>query len=364
MSTSRHYGIDLFRIVSMLMVVTLHVLGQGGVLEAAFGQGGKYEIAWVLETACYSAVNCFALISGYVGLRAKHRYANIAALWLQVLLVTLALSVVQYIRFPSTFTLEAAAPSLFPVFHRTYWYFTDYTILFFFMPLLNSAVHSLDKKMLRNALIFIAVLFCTSCWFPGPAFNKDPFTLKNGYSVMWLMLVYLIGAYLAKYEVLATVKKRWFVAIHGACVALAFGSKIALLHASAEVTAYIHSNTFIRYHSPLTLIASMALLLLFSRITVSSKMLIALIKFASPLCFGVYIIHLHPVIWEWLKGRFAVFASFSWPVMIGAVLATVVAIFVACLSLDAIRHYLFKWLKLHQRLASLEARLFHQETKE
>ena len=29
----RNYGIDLLRIVSMMMVVLLHVLGQGGILD-------------------------------------------------------------------------------------------------------------------------------------------------------------------------------------------------------------------------------------------------------------------------------------------------------------------------------------------
>ena len=61
----RNYGIDALRLISMFMVVVLHVLGQGGVLKAA--KNGQYIISWLLEIIAYCAVNCYAIISGYVG---------------------------------------------------------------------------------------------------------------------------------------------------------------------------------------------------------------------------------------------------------------------------------------------------------
>ena len=70
----RNYGIDLLRIVSMLMVVVLHVLGQGGVLKTSTPLSIGYSVAWILEIAAYCAVNCYALISGYVGVNSKFKY--------------------------------------------------------------------------------------------------------------------------------------------------------------------------------------------------------------------------------------------------------------------------------------------------
>ena len=85
LTSSRNYGIDLLRIVSMLMVVILHVLGQGGVLKTSAPLSVGYEIAWFLEIMCYCAVNCYALISGYVGVGSKFKYSNIVNIWLQVI---------------------------------------------------------------------------------------------------------------------------------------------------------------------------------------------------------------------------------------------------------------------------------------
>ena len=45
-TTQRDYGIDLLRIISMLMVPIVHVIGQGGILAAAVPFSIQYESAW------------------------------------------------------------------------------------------------------------------------------------------------------------------------------------------------------------------------------------------------------------------------------------------------------------------------------
>ena len=82
----RNCGVDALRLFSMLLIVVLHVLGQGGVLAAA--QGARGADAWLMESAAMCAVNCFALVSGYVGYSAyerRWRPAGYLRLWLGVL---------------------------------------------------------------------------------------------------------------------------------------------------------------------------------------------------------------------------------------------------------------------------------------
>lgn len=85
-NNQRNYGIDLLKIISMLMVVTLHVLGKGNLLYNKELEifSTKYNILWILEIASFCAVNLYALSSGYVGLKAKHKYTNIFILYLEV----------------------------------------------------------------------------------------------------------------------------------------------------------------------------------------------------------------------------------------------------------------------------------------
>ena len=48
MKTERNIGIDLLKIVSMLMIVTLHMLGHGGVLDDMPPMSRCYQVAWFI----------------------------------------------------------------------------------------------------------------------------------------------------------------------------------------------------------------------------------------------------------------------------------------------------------------------------
>ena len=80
----RNYGIDLLRMLSMFMIVNLHVLGQGGAMVRIVGDEAGYYAAWFLETCAYCAVDCYGLISGYVGVNGSSGPPRLLELWLQV----------------------------------------------------------------------------------------------------------------------------------------------------------------------------------------------------------------------------------------------------------------------------------------
>ena len=356
-TTERNYGIDLFRIVSMLMVVVLHVLGQGGILAGSVGSFVNYGTAWFLETAAYGAVNCYALISGYVGIRAKYRYSNIATLWLQVVFYTVGMTVVHALIAPSEVGLGSWALSFIPVMGRSYWYFTYYFALFFLMPLLNLAVRSLNKRQLGAAVLGVAVLFTATSFLPGKAFGTDPFQVNEGYSILWLMLLYLIGAYVREYGLFQNLRRRTLGLIWLGCSAAAWALMMVMTHMPALVKQLFPPYTFVRYNSPLILVGSIALLVLFAKTKSFPRWLKRGIAWGSPLAFGVYLIHVNPHVWGLLKGRFAEYATAPIWVMLGIVLLAVVAIYLICTAIEAVRFYLFKLLKIKDRLLKLEQRL-------
>ena len=80
----RSAGLDLLRSLCMLMVVILHLLGRGGVMAAAVPFSGNYWLTWFWETAAYCAVDCYALLTGYLAVRSRLRPASLIQLWLQV----------------------------------------------------------------------------------------------------------------------------------------------------------------------------------------------------------------------------------------------------------------------------------------
>ena len=84
----------------------------------------------------------------------------------------------------------------------------------------------------------------------------DLFRFKTGYSFVWLLCLYIIGAYIKRVALLKDTSKIKLMAI------FVVGS-IVLLIGNALVKAVIHRNLnyFVSYISPVTLLMSSCLLL-------------------------------------------------------------------------------------------------------
>ena len=60
----RNIGLDILRILAMIMIVCLHVFGKGQFLVAE-NNANFYKVISFFEIICIVAVNCYVLITGY-----------------------------------------------------------------------------------------------------------------------------------------------------------------------------------------------------------------------------------------------------------------------------------------------------------
>ena len=155
----KNYGIEWLRILSMYMVAVLHTLGQGGIL-GSFKQGDlSFSIAWFLETAAFGAVDCFALISGYVGYHSHFRYKKGLRLWFLTFFYTLGITILFAIFMPEVVTKDQWIAAFFPIMKKQYWYMTAYAGLFILIPILNRAIVNLSGRELLKICIAIFLVF-------------------------------------------------------------------------------------------------------------------------------------------------------------------------------------------------------------
>lgn len=91
--SKRQHGIDVIKSIAMLMVVTLHVMGHGGIFAACEPASHTLESAVFLESAAIIAVDLFVLSSGYLGYGSSHGLARILQLWLQTFFWSLSIGV-------------------------------------------------------------------------------------------------------------------------------------------------------------------------------------------------------------------------------------------------------------------------------
>lgn len=214
--------------------------------------------------------------------------------------------------------------------------------LFFFIPFINRLLDSLDQKEHRALCITIFALFSVATMFN--LHDYDPFNLVSGYSVIWLVCLYIIGAYLKKYPLNLSKKKAFLIYLASIVSAWLLDFPVAKFDLNEK-----QKELFVSYLSPLIIISGIMLIVIFSQITVNKEGAKKAIRFFSSLAFSVYIIHVHPLIFfKILKGKFSYLATENAAYMALMVILFSLAIFAFCMILDMVRYGLFVLLRVEK----------------
>ena len=185
----RNLGVDLLRCLAMWMIACLHILNRGGVLGAS--SAGVRQWLAPLNILVNSGVNVYALITGYVTVRGRFRPARVAELWLQVFFWNMVLAAFGECVQPHIMD-DFWLRYIFPLTQKCFWYFTAYVGVYAFSPLINRGILALDPRQCR-ALIWMMLLLFSLGTLLGYLNQGDPWSIGAGYSVLWLLVLYVIG---------------------------------------------------------------------------------------------------------------------------------------------------------------------------
>lgn len=280
----RNYGIDALRCVAMFMIVLGHVLHHGGVKESVTGT--QFAVVWAIQALVCCAVDVYAIISGYVGYDdgdKSYRYWKIIVLWLQVLIYSVLITVViQCIS--GEISVKEIVKACLPVTTTQYWYFSAYIGVFFAAPFVNKVVRNLSEKQAGIAFVFFSI-FVGYISVAGVFY--DPFIVQGGYSFLWLLIMYIMGAFLKKCRLIDKCCGWRATVIVILCILLSWGGKMCVRS----------QNIFITYTSFTTILEALMLVVLFANIRIKSGGLqCKIIEYLAPTSFGVYLIHDNPAL--------------------------------------------------------------------
>ncbi len=354
----RNYNVDLFRTLAAVLVVLLHVLGQGGILENTSPSGAKHWTAWFFEISAYCAVDCFALISGYLMVGKNIKLRSIAKLWFQVVFYSLLITVLFFAFVPESASIKSLVFSVLPVLSKQWWYVSAYFALYFFIPFLNKAIENVSQQTYKKLLIVALIGVC--CF--GPVLYKvfyiDTFTLDNGYSAIWLMIVYLFGAYIKKYNLREKITASGGILGFFAMIILTFAFRIIVYFATERIFGQPKYYDILVSYVSVTILLSAVFLFLFCLNVKISAAAGKVIAFLSPAALGVYLIHVHPLIFEGiLKNAFVGFTEKSLVLMLVYALLATLAIFVICTAIELLRIRFFKLIKIDGLCVFIENKL-------
>lgn len=273
----RSSNFELLRLLLMFLIVLHHgiIFGIGlGNFSSTLNEKllvGEDTIPYyaVINALCIVGVNCFVLLSGFFAI--KPNVEKFKLLVFQILFYTLFLTAVpqliigNYSNFFNSLRIFS---------NSGYWFFVDYMILMILAPVLNLSFLYLNKR--ENRIIMYLLLFVSI--YLG-FFFEHPVN-KNGYTVFQFITLYHVGRYLQTYDVTWS-KIKCIILYSVPCVIT--GLLMNYYITSGNIDFAWHT---MHYNSPLIILASISLLLLFKNVKLKSRFINNIAKSS----FSIYLI--------------------------------------------------------------------------
>lgn len=341
----RMVNIELLRLSAMMMVVSLHYLAKGQLLEPLAGPlSAKGHLAWLLESFSIAAVDVYVLVSGYFLVETGFRCRRVISLVLQVMFYTCLIPVILAAAgaLPSgEITFYSVLQCIFPTNMLHYWFVSAYVLMFLFTPVLNAAVHVMKKRQLQAVIVVLLIM---------ESFSKTVIPVRLeldnlGYDAYWFMVVYLIAAYIRLYGIPFLERKRAAVFCYIlACLGI-YGLTMSVRQiflATGQLENFMEAAY--GYNHLLTIGAAVALFYGFknwNRPRIGSR-LPAVICRIAPCSFGVYLLHEQINVryeWPFWLGADRCSSAIS---LLGHWLAAVLIVMAVGLTVDYLRSLLFQ----------------------
>ena len=342
----RKYGIDILRILVTFFIIILHI-DRRGLFNSVESGSTYYKVILAMDIICFVAVNVYGIVSGYVSYASyenkptnEYKFKKLVYLWLIVFFYGLITYIVG-LKVGLTKVSPKTILTLFTIVsYRRIWYFSAYFLLFFFMPIINMYVKKTDNKMLLITLISFFLTYSVYQSFSMRLINDFTF-LNAGYSVWWLALLYYLGACIKKINLFGRVSN---LALIASIIGLYIVTYLWTLY-MPKIQWYFGGALY-SYYSPNYVLIAICYLVLFSRINIKNKFLVNWVPKISAACFGVYVMHVHPIIWDNIEFLFSFIVNYN---VYLVPLITIGIAFIALLemlSIDIVREMLFRILKI------------------
>ena len=278
----RESGIELLRLVSMFLILSLHVnfyvFGQPSVTDFKVDPANGFLRSF-LESIAIVGVDVFVLISGWFGIRPKaRRFASLL--------------------FQTTFfcCLAYEAGLLFGVWYSSWdvlgnlvflgpqnWFLRSYLLLYAASPVLEAFVSTASEKTFRFVLAGFFGFQTVYGWLlPGADYFE---VFRNGYSPLSFVGLYLLARYVRVFRPRFACRSR--------CTDL-FSyfllSAITAMASAFQTLCQRRGIDFFAYNSPLVVAAALFLFLFFAKWNFASR----IVNSVAQSSLAVYLLHMHP----------------------------------------------------------------------
>ena len=321
----RNPGIELLRIVSMLMIVASHSITHGNFNDFPFSLNGVFAIA--LSQGARIGVDCFVLITGYFSKNTSINRRKLTNQYIEILTYSILISVAMFLSGLLSVSKESILHTFLPFSSSQYWFATCYLLLMIVAPILRVFVENTSKKIFATILLILTVLWSV---FPTILINAP------GYSnFVWFVYLYLLGAFFNTYSFSITGKLKWF---HGAgCLFIIMLLTVITYYFGKDIPFFKENSIYLfgEMNKMPALICAVALFFGF----LNSKVKIhRFTKIVATCVFGVYLFHDNPYIRDFIWNKiFCNSQNINQPYFIPMLLLSILIVFSVGIVIEFLR---------------------------
>lgn len=375
----RKSGIELLRIICMLMIIVLHAYTYGGLNQLSNAQGGGFEATSDFIWSFFrTPVNVFMIITGYFMskdvLDFKKSYRRIPKVYATMLFYSILLTIFAFIVYShhsfsipnetadnltsadkleidtmndlsERFAVYSIIKMFFPLLSKQWYFLTNYVIILLLSPFINKVLVEIDKKQFK---ILLGLLFVFLSIYPTISTMgglKEIFSttkvlpIEYGKSMISFLFMFIIGAYLKRFvtddEKLHFKYLGYFV---GLCI-IDFSLYYFLGNVMLNKVGLYNSAVFGQFSNPFVILESVSIFLFFRGFQFKSRV----INYIAGTTIGIYAIHEHPLMrgFIWSHNELGDPNLYNNFLGIMFVIATIFEIFIICSAIDIARQGIF-----------------------
>lgn len=339
----------------MINVIILHINKYCLILTYNY-KSPKFKSVWLLEIMSYWAVDCFGIISGIFGYK-KYKFSNIIYIWFLTLFYSTIFSFLLYYIEKNHNIKSVFINSFFPLLMKRHWYVNAYFYMYIFLPFINNGINNLKENIFRKIILFF-ILFYSIYNFIGAFIigrNSYPF-LNDGYSTSWLLILYIFGAYLAKYKILNNISSIYFIfwiILYLVSSLFTYEFFYILLKKDKK---NIPKKLFMNYLSPTMLLQTISLIFIFFKLNIKNNITKKIISFFTPLTFSTTLIHtlIFRLKFKYINMFFKWVFHFKSSYNFFKIYGLAIIIFILCSFIDYFRLKIFQLFKIRELCIFIE----------
>ena len=329
---AREVGIELLRIVSMLLVVITHCIHHSGI-------EGKININSInlisvesIRIASLICNTCFLLISGYYMVGTEFKIKKILKLWGNTIFYSIGIYIILALIKGNYGNIFACFS---PIATKHYWFITSYIALYFIAPFLNIIIKRLTKNQFKYILVILTIC-------------RTIFELVSG-DLTKMIYIYLIGSYIKMYVPIKK-QKGYYLSKSLTIIGILMIANVFIIkgiyNLQDDYIIAILLNCYERIHEWSNMFIIFAGICLFMKFKTINIQNVTIVRMISPSILAIYIIHEHINIKNFLWNGIFNLGNYADSNILGLIIILVsMLVFIACLVIDLTKRGIFLQLK-------------------